>query len=678
MKLEYMRLENWRSFYGENDIEFSKDQERNVTIIRAENGVGKTSLLAALNWCLFGMLDKDDFENPDNLVNDFAMKNDDVHTTKVEIEFSHNEKTYKVARTYDQKIKRTGEIRVVYLENGADIPLGSSIKPDRLIESIIPKEMAPHFFFYGEKTTSKYTGSQGARQFGNAVKSILGSTVANLAIDDLTKVLEEYSRQAAQSTNSEAVGIQQQIEQKKEQITREENNFLAQEKEEKEAEKLIDNLNRQLAGTQQIKEDQKKRAALEAKLGKLQKAEDIQKAKSKGWIGKFGIPLLINDCGEEIKQLLEQQDTKKKIPGPYNENFVNGILEDEKCICGRPLNHGSIEEEKVKSLLKNASDEAVVARVLATTSTLGILKGKSSNAWEEHSDNGKNLVNLANDIAEVRSELEEISLKLKNNEVSEIAEKESALIRAKDKKRNSRSQQMGINVKLEGFKKDKTVLERKESELLSKSENARRYVKRAKFTKDIIERLRYRLEEEELFARVTIKKRLDTIIKEFMRKNLTVVINKDYQLTLLDQNKVPAAKSTGENQLLGLAFTGAIADFAKDREAEESDILLSGTEAPLVVDSPFGHLDTTYRRGVASFLPELASQIILLVSTSQASSEVLEALENKIGLQYYLERNEADGANGRREEIVSINGKSYDLTLYDQEITGTLIKKASG
>ena len=670
-----MRLENWRSFYGENEIVFSTDQKRNVTIIRAENGVGKTSLLAALNWCLFGILDEDDFEKPDKLVNDFAISKDQAHTTKVEIEFSHNEKTYKAARSYDQKTKRTGEIRVVYLENGAEIPLGASIRPDRLIESIIPKEMAPHFFFYGEKTTSKYTGTRGAKQFGNAVKSILGSTVANLALEDLEKVYNEYSKQAAQNTNSEAVKVQKEIDDIKILISKEENNFLTAEKEEDEADRLIENLNKQLAGTQQIKDDQTRRAILEGKLAKLLKEEDLQKTKSKGWIGKFGIPLLINDCGNEIKQLLEQQDTKKKIPGPYNENFVNGLLEDQRCVCGRPLSHGSEEEEKVKSLLKNASDEAVVTRVIATTETLGILKGRSTSAWEEHANNGKNLVKLANEIADARSELEEISEKLKNNEVSEIAEKESALIRAKEKRKQSRSQQTGISVRIDRLKKDQIDLERKEAELLSKSENAKRYVKRTQFTADIMSRLKSRLIDEELFARITIKQRLDKIIKEFMRKNLTAEISKDYQLTLFDENKNPAAKSTGENQLLGLAFTGAIAHFAKDREAEDSDILLAGTEAPLVVDSPFGHLDTTYRRGVASFLPELASQIILLVSTSQASSEVLEELDDKIGLQYYLERNEEDAAQGRRKEDVSINGKTYDLTLYDQEITGTLIRE---
>jgi len=56
MQIEYIRIENWRSFYGENSFLVSTDPERNVTLIRAENGVGKTSLLAAINWCFFDIL----------------------------------------------------------------------------------------------------------------------------------------------------------------------------------------------------------------------------------------------------------------------------------------------------------------------------------------------------------------------------------------------------------------------------------------------------------------------------------------------------------------------------------------------------------------------------------------------------------------------------------------------
>ena len=65
MKIEFMRLENWRSFHGLNELWFATDPKKNVTLIRAENGVGKTSLLAALNWCFFNILPSEaEFENP--------------------------------------------------------------------------------------------------------------------------------------------------------------------------------------------------------------------------------------------------------------------------------------------------------------------------------------------------------------------------------------------------------------------------------------------------------------------------------------------------------------------------------------------------------------------------------------------------------------------------------------
>lgn len=54
MILEEIRLTDFRCFFGETFIRFSEDPERNVTIIYAENGVGKTTLLNALLWCFYG------------------------------------------------------------------------------------------------------------------------------------------------------------------------------------------------------------------------------------------------------------------------------------------------------------------------------------------------------------------------------------------------------------------------------------------------------------------------------------------------------------------------------------------------------------------------------------------------------------------------------------------------
>ena len=121
-----------------------------------------------------------------------------------------------------------------------------------------------------------------------------------------------------------------------------------------------------------------------------------------------------------------------------------------------------------------------------------------------------------------------------------------------------------------------------------------------------------------------------------------------------------------------LAFLLSLS-YAKEREKAVDDILLPGTVAPLVVDSPFGHLDPLYRRGVAEFLPNLATQVILLVSTSQASDIVVATLAEKVGQEYVLTRHSQHDGAGKQPETVDIRGTTYDLTRYGSEIEGTCI-----
>lgn len=45
MKLRKLELKNFRQFYGQQSVEFSTDREKNITLIHAENGTGKTAFL---------------------------------------------------------------------------------------------------------------------------------------------------------------------------------------------------------------------------------------------------------------------------------------------------------------------------------------------------------------------------------------------------------------------------------------------------------------------------------------------------------------------------------------------------------------------------------------------------------------------------------------------------------
>ena len=54
MILERLVFENFRQFKGRQELVFSDVRERNVTIVHAENGFGKTTILKGLLWVLYG------------------------------------------------------------------------------------------------------------------------------------------------------------------------------------------------------------------------------------------------------------------------------------------------------------------------------------------------------------------------------------------------------------------------------------------------------------------------------------------------------------------------------------------------------------------------------------------------------------------------------------------------
>nr|NUR36597.1 AAA family ATPase [Sphingomonas sp.] len=672
MLIEFVKLTNWRCFYGENDFLVSKDPARNVTLIRAENGVGKTSLLAAINWCFFNILPSEsEFEEPKALVNKFAMQKDGTTKATVEIDFLHEGKVYRACRSYDQTTETTLPLKLLELVDGGEVP-SSKDRPDRFINSVIPQEMAPHFFFYGE-ATSRYTGVSGARKFGEAVQGILGSTVARMALDDLKKAMSDYNRQASDNTSAEAQQAERGIEEAAQRIAAYEEELKKLDTEIEAADDRIDRLNQELAGAQPAKEAQARRTRLEASLTAKEAEKAKALARAKAWTQNFITAVLAEELVNEAGEVIRTEDTRGKIPAPYDKKLVDEILEDGVCVCGRPVEKGSSEYDHIKALLDTAGDQAVMSRVMTTSTALGRLTEKSSRAWADYERNNDDLRRVEGEIQRLDADLQEISKQLAANPAGDIAAKEAARERARSDQRRAMNRKVEIQTAINMLERQKKEYEGKRDELVRKSDAARRFVKRAQLSAALTARLQSRLQTEEEEARTAIEREIDAIVQKFMRKPATVKLDKNYQLHLFDENGAEMAKSTGENQLLGLAFTGAIAKFAKERQQLVDDLLLPGTVAPLVVDSPFGHLDPLYRRGVAEFLPNLASQVILLVSTSQASEPVMNTLAPRIGDDYVLTRhNRADGT-GKQREIIEVRGNTYELTSYDSDIEGTRI-----
>ena len=112
-------------------------------------------------------------------------------------------------------------------------------------------------------------------------------------------------------------------------------------------------------------------------------------------------------------------------------------------------------------------------------------------------------------------------------------------------------------------------------------------------------------------------------------------------------------------------------EFAKLRQNASDYRLLRGTVAPLVLDSPFGQLDEAYRRTTAEYVPQMAGQVVLMVSKSQGSGSVMDAIQDRIGEEYVIVRHNRDPQGDRPSEVRQVNGRDIETALFDAEFDGS-------
>ena len=117
-----------------------------------------------------------------------------------------------------------------------------------------------------------------------------------------------------------------------------------------------------------------------------------------------------------------------------------------------------------------------------------------------------------------------------------------------------------------------------------------------------------------------------------------ITLDRDFRLDVIDRWGTPTRKelSAGERQILSLSFITAMSK-------------LSGEEAPLVMDTPFGRLSGNHLTAVAENLPNLTSQLILFVTDREWDEASKTNLEPRAGAQYELKFDQSTGCTEIKE-----------------------------
>ena len=595
MILERITLENFRCFYGAQTIDFSTDSEKNVTLIHAQNGVGKTTLLNAILWCFYRRHTAR-FERPNEIMN-YQAETEGALLASVAVEFMHNDQVYIAQRVLNSRNPSSVmDVKVSSIVSGATVPRVRS-DPKAFLNAVIPEDMAGHFLFDGEHAESiSGTDTKNKIAVSKAINDILGTSFVNVTLDELNKLNKTYSRDASAATGSKtAQAIEEEI---SKYINHRENLVELAKKNELNhliATKVKD-LEKKLSDLSHVKELQTQKLVAEKNRKAARSLESARIADRELWLQKFGFEVVNRRFQEQAFDCLNKEETKGKIPAPYSEDFVNTLMDNLVCACGRTFDEGSKEEECLKSLLITAASRELQDRIIKVRSRVNSIKNTKQNPEEILRKTISEQLLAENNKVDWEVKYNEFSTALINYEDTDVSELERRVRAAKEEAR-SFDQRLGGNKRdIEVIDKKLPLQKKKLAEIEKEHAEAQKFVKRKKFTADLIVRTEKLLEEALEEARKMIQSSVKKIVSETARKNFRVVIGKDFSVQITDADSGrPMAKSEGENQLLGLAFTAALCSYAKLRQNAKHPMLLPGTVAPLVLDAPFGKLDKNYK-----------------------------------------------------------------------------------
>lgn len=648
--------------YQSKKLQFSTDTEKNVTVIRGDNGTGKTTMLSAFSWVFYGEVEEPLFV--DGMLNKrrlYEMNVGDVETSMVKVSIAENNRVYMLSRS--QKFKKT--------ENGGAVKIGDPefsvidvsdpsnlIQDKKFFENIIPKDLKGFFFFDGERI-DRLAKIDGKSEIRKAILDILGLTTLEKIDEGISAVQTEYNKNVKKASKSEVVQqLTQDFEDTEAAIIADKEKLTQTQKKRIEAEKVIDSCTKFLKehNAEAVKGLQMQRDMLE--LQKSQITTDLQKKKQEilRFVTKNFKYFLISDRFQEISDFLEEKRKKKELPSDIKKQFVHDLICSKECICGQKLEEGSTYYASIMRLLETAGREELDNAYI--TMRAFVDSDEIANTikifFERVNEYNNEVLNANIRLDEISKNLADIKKKLSSDFGDLIANYEAQLEQAQQLRDGCLldENQLDLTIKSNEFKKKS--IESKLKFEKGKQENKNMFSDAF----DLAGQLRNLNDEiRQLFITITredMDEKIKSVFASISRKNdREACLNEDFELTIRNKETHQIqVLSTGERQITSLSFIGALVSYAREKSSSDLITDFSGGDFPIVMDSPFGNLSGIHKANVAKGLPLLASQVIVIVSDEQWGGTVEENLAERVNQVYTMQ----DGAHeGKDDEYTTFN-----------------------
>lgn len=670
--LQKVILKNFKPYREETEINFTIEctsQGKHIFPIYGDNGFGKTSLLDAIYWGLYG----NSARKTKLMINDRALSNPGEHMY-VTLQFYDELTERSIVINREAEIRENGgikeELRVII--DGESVT-GNNLKKQQLIEDLILPPEISRFFFFDAEDVKNLAREQGGPIVKDSVEELLGFKAIRRAIEDLEAVRGELDTKLKKvlKQSQEFTELQLKLEKinKELETTKSELKRIIQElstKKQKRAE-----LERELAESnyhevQTLQDRQKK---LE---GKLQELKD-KKEKLKHKIEDISMNLhllilkpILKEKLEDLTQKINKLEKEKEnvLNTSFRIRLIEQLIEESRCsICGKIQLDSDIiaMKEELKTLKAEFPNiQSKVAKLEREYSHLVHLRSQLEEKFTlaEGIDSETlfqlriEMENLDSEIRDTKRDIEEIREIFKNElSISVVSKITREISKIETEIGGLKTQKERLQEGIKRLEAEKKKLEKKvfkkgtshyELKALEKRIEIVDLTKKAleEYLDKLIEKRREELlrDASNIFLKLTNKK------DEYIGFEFSSETNYKFQIVCKDDSRPNMDTiSYGEMEVVALSFILGLNRY-------------STRNAPIITDTLFGRLSPYVQENIAKLFAEMDNQIVLLVLKDMREGgkteidPIAEFFKDKICREFMIDRNQ----QARESKIIPI------------------------
>jgi len=649
MLLKSLKLQNFRQFKGTQQIDFSTDTHRNVTIVLGENGSGKTSLAQAFTWCLYG---KTDFEDQNLLCKATAqtMQPGNEETVSVSLLLDHHGIEYTITSSQIYKKNNINQITslgqrafdISYKGHDGQKEFVKSHETDLRMKEILPVELSKYFFFDGERigNMGKDIRRGKSHEFSDAVRSLLGLSAYTAALDHLKRghgslksVIRSYDDKYDSRTDSRIADYTSKIDSLSSQIEKIDKRLVEIEDEDTFVNEKILSLNLSIKENEDSKPLALQREKFITKRNALKSRKNLQISDLLKIFNK-NAPLYFSKrlMYDSLSLLVKQNISDKWVPD-IHARTIDHLIKTGRCICGNELCIGNEAYNTLNQLRDFIPPKSIGNLIEQFRNNCEANVKNTSSFFVDFKNKYREILSFESDYSENEEEITNLTKRLSG--MQDVGKLQAELSKYEKQHNDLLSERSALDTEKGATEKSRERMDTERHELTLLDKNNQRIEIYKTYAQYLYDYLLKEYEEAEQEVREKLNKEVDEIFRSIYNGGFSLTLDSKYNIQVIVNDyegySNDVETSTSQSISIIFAFIAGVIKIARASQEQENDNKMLASEPyPLVMDAPLSAFDKTRIQTVCSVLPKIAEQVIIFIKDTDG--EIAEKyLSDKIG-----------------------------------------------